>query len=536
MQLKLYNTLTRTKDAFEPIDPPEVKLYTCGPTVYNYAHIGNLRTYVFEDVLKRTLVHVGGYDVSHVMNVTDVGHLVSDADAGEDKMAVGARREGKTVWEIAQFYWDAFRSDLARLNCIEPDTWCRATDEIDAQIDLVRKLEENGHTYTIDDGVYFDTSKLDDYGKLAQLDLEGLQAGARVEMTAGKRNPTDFALWKFSPKDQQRLMEWPSPWGVGFPGWHIECSAMAIKHLGERLDIHCGGVDHVNVHHTNEIAQAECALGHKWCNWWLHGEFLTMPTGDESEGGRMSKSSGEFLTLDKLVERGYAPVAYRYFLLQAHYRQQLAFSWDALAAAATAIDRLRRLVCELRPDEQSQGRDADDTSARPLSQPLAEFHAAAADDLNTPRALAAMWNAARDAGADAARRYATLVEMDKVLGLGIEQMEEEDNTRSYSPDELATGNAPSDLNAAIEQLIRIDRDMQAQLAQDRSHGNQESERAQELNNLRTQQVNGLLVMRFNARRQGDYAAADRIREALEAIGFSVEDKPGGGTTLQESGP
>ncbi|MFW6132300.1 MAG: cysteine--tRNA ligase [Planctomycetota bacterium] len=470
MELRLYNTLTRSKDVFEPIDPPVVKLYTCGPTVYNYAHVGNLRTYVFEDVLKRTLRHVGGYDVRHVMNVTDVGHLVSDADEGEDKMALGARREGKTVWEIAQFYWDAFRADLSRLNCIEPDLWCRATEEIDAQIDLVRKLERNGYTYVTDDGVYFDTSKLSDYGKLARLDLEGLQAGARVEMTAGKRNPTDFALWKFSPKDARRLMEWDSPWGVGFPGWHVECSAMAIKHLGERLDIHCGGVDHVNVHHTNEIAQAECALGHEWCNWWMHGEFLTMPAGDESEGGRMSKSGGEFLTLDKLEERGCEPVAYRYFLLQAHYRQQLAFSWEALDAAGSAIARLRRAVCDLRV-EAGDG--------APLDEPLGEFRAAVADDLNTPRALAAMWNATR-ADAAAPRRYATLAEMDKVLGLGIERMEAQELD---VPDEI------------VDMVRR----------------------------------------RQRARKQKDFATADKLRLALADNGYVISDVMGGTEVANDAG-
>ena len=417
MPLKVYNTLTRAKEELDPVEPGKIRLYTCGPTVYDYAHVGNLRTYVFEDVLKRTLL-LCGWEVRHVMNVTDVGHLVSDADDGEDKMAVGARREGKSVWEIAEFYWEAFRSDIERLNILPPDVWCRATEHIAEQIDLVSKLEAGGVTYVIDgDGVYFDTSKLDDYGKLARLDIEGLRAGHRVEMAAGKRNLTDFALWKFSPADQQRLMEWPSPWGVGFPGWHIECSAMAIKHLGERLDIHCGGVDHVAVHHTNEIAQAESALGHKWCNVWMHGEFLTMAKEDDGAGGRMSKSSGEFLTMDLLVEKGYDPLAYRYFLLNAHYRQQLAFTWEALDAAANAFRRLRRAVLELR-----QGFSGAES---PPAGSLAEFREAVEDDLNMPRALAAMWKAAKDTDAAPGEVYASLLEMDRVLGLGIEAMEEE---------------------------------------------------------------------------------------------------------------
>ena len=330
--LRLYNTLTRAADEFQPIDPPLVRLYTCGPTVYNFAHVGNLRTYVFEDVLKRALTHVGGFNVRHVMNVTDVGHLTSDADQGEDKMALGARREGKTVWQIADFYWQAFRNDIRRLNILEPDVWCKATDHIPEQIELVRTLEAKGFTYVIaGDGVYFDTSKFPAYGRMARLDIAGLQAGARIELAAGKRNATDFALWKFSPTGQQRLMEWPSPWGVGFPGWHIECSAMAIKHLGEYLDIHCGGIDHIQVHHTNEVAQSECALGHKWCNWWMHGEFLTFPKGPGGEAAKMSKSSGEFLTLDRLVEKGYDPLAYRYFLLP----PTAASSWPSRGRAWT---------------------------------------------------------------------------------------------------------------------------------------------------------------------------------------------------------
>ena len=415
MSLKLYNTMTRSVDEFAPIEPGKVRLYTCGPTVYNYAHIGNLRTYVFEDVLKRVLTTCG-FDVRHVMNVTDVGHLVSDADEGEDKMAVGARREGKTAEEIAQFYWDAFRADMARLNLIEPDVWCLATKHITEQIDMVRTLEQKGYTYVIDDGVYFDTSKLDDYGKLARLDVSGLRSGHRVEMVAGKKYPTDFALWKLSPKDAQRLMEWDSPWGVGFPGWHIECSAMAIKHLGERLDIHCGAVDLVNVHHTNEIAQAECTLGHKWCNWWMHGEFLTIPATDEADGQRMSKSSGEFLTLDVLVEKGCEPSAYRYFCLGAHYRQQLSFSFESLDAAANALANLKRAVLDIRPD--CSGKE------KPIGKYVEEFRAAVEDDLNMPRALAAMWAAVKDTEAAKGEIYATLLAMDPVLGLGFAEMAE----------------------------------------------------------------------------------------------------------------
>ena len=465
MSIRLYNTLTRQKDEFETIEAGKVGLYTCGLTVYNYAHIGNLRMYVFEDILKRVLLWAG-YEVRHVMNVTDVGHLVSDADEGEDKMTVGARREGKTAWEIADFYWDAFRRDLKRLNVIEPDVWCKATDHIPEQIDTVRTLEEKGFTYIIEgDGVYFDTSKLPDYGKLARLDLEGLQPGARVAMVAGKRNPTDFSLWKFSPADQQRQMEWESPWGVGFPGWHVECSAMAIRHLGERLDIHCGGIDHVAVHHTNEIAQAESALGHKWVNWWMHGEFLTFPRGDTGEEGKMSKSAGGFITLDTLTERGYDPLAYRYFLLTAHYRQQLAFAWDSLDAAQSAFRRLRRAALDCR------GHYTGDEE--PIESRMKEFRDAALDDLNAPRALAAMWGAINDAQEKPGEVYATLLEMDPVLGFGFEKMEE------------------------VELAISED------------------------------EIQKLIDERNAARKEKQFSRADEIREQLSEKGITLEDTPEG---------
>ena len=470
MPLNLYNTMTRGKDEFVPVEDGKVALYTCGPTVYNYAHIGNLRTYVFEDILKRVLL-MCGYDVNHVMNVTDVGHLVSDADEGEDKMALGAKREGKTVWEIAEFYWQAFRNDLARLNIVEPDVWCKATDHIDEQIEQVRTLEEKGFTYRTGDGIYFDTSKLSDYGKLARQDLSALKAGARVEV-GDKRNATDFSLWKFSPTDQQRLMEWDSPWGVGFPGWHIECSSMAMKYLGERLDIHCGGIDHIAVHHTNEIAQAEAAMGHPWCNWWMHGEFLVLPkpAGDDNDGedafAKMAKS-GEFLKLDLLVERGYDPLAYRYMCLNGHYRQQLVFTWEALDGAAAALGRLKRATLDLR--------DSYTGSEAPVESYLAEFNDAVTDDLNMPRALAAMWGVLKDGQASDGQIYATLLAMDPVLGFGFETMQAE------------------------------------QLA------------------ISEEQIQALLDERAAARAEKDYARADAIREELAAHGIEIMDSPSGTT-------
>jgi cysteinyl-tRNA synthetase len=465
MSITLYNTMTRSKDPLQPRQAPEVSLYTCGPTVYNYAHIGNLRTYVFEDILKRTLLYCG-YEVNHVMNVTDVGHLVSDGDDGEDKMALGAEREGKTVWEIAQFYWDAFRKDIQRLNIIDPTVWCRATDHIQDQIDQVSLLEEKGFTYTIEDGVYFDTSKLTDYGKLARLDISGLRAGARIEVTEGKRSYTDFALWKLSPKDSKRLMEWESPWGMGFPGWHLECSTMAMRYLGEHLDIHCGGIDHIAVHHTNEIAQAESALGHEWTKCWMHGEFLTMAKSDDSSGGKMSKSSGEFLTLDVLVDKyGYEPVAYRYFLLGAHYRQQLAFSWEGLDAAASAMGRLKRIVLDTRP--QYAGTET------PIAECMDEFEAAITDDLNMPRALAAMWKATKTTSATPGEIYATLLQMDRILALGVAEM---------APEE--TGASDEDIDA-------------------------------------------LVTERTAARANKDYARGDEIRDQLAELGVEIMDSPEG---------
>ncbi|MEZ4618415.1 MAG: cysteine--tRNA ligase [Caldilineaceae bacterium] len=327
MNLRLYDTYSRSLRDFAPLSPEEVGLYTCGPTVYDYAHIGNLRTYLFEDILRRVL-EFNGYKVKHVMNITDVGHLVSDADSGEDKMEKGSRRTGKTAWEIAEFYTQAFQEDLRRLNILEPTIWCRATDYIPEQIEMIGCIEANGYAYTTSDGVYFDTAKLDDYGYLARLKIEGLQAGMRVDM-GEKRNPTDFALWKFSPKDQTRQMEWESPWGVGFPGWHIECSAMSAKFLGNLFDIHCGGEDHIPVHHTNEIAQTEACHGTHLANFWLHGYFLQL------DDAKMAKSAGGFLRVQTLLDRGYEPLVYRFFCLSGHYRAKLNFTWESLDGAKT---------------------------------------------------------------------------------------------------------------------------------------------------------------------------------------------------------
>lgn len=461
--IRLYNTMTRSVEPFEPLDSGKVGLYTCGPTVYQYAHIGNLRTYVFEDVLKRVLTEAG-YEVQHVMNVTDVGHLVSDADTGDDKMEKSAAKQGKTIHEIADFYWRAFREDMRRLHVLEPDVWCKATDHIAEQIDLVRRLEERGFTYRLEDGIYFDTSRLKDYGQLARLDRDGLQAGARIEMVEGKRSPTDFALWKFSPKEKKRLMEWESPWGIGFPGWHIECSAMSVRYLGDRFDIHCGGVDHIAIHHTNEIAQVEAAYGHEWVRWWMHGEFLVLPSkgGEEGETTKMAKSGGNFVTLDSVAERGIDPLAYRLFCLNAHYRAPLTFTWDGLAGCANALDRIRNRVAELRKCGAG-------TAAKAHTD---AFFEACADDLNMPRALAVFWGVLRDEDLSPPDRYATLLDMDRVLGLGVESMEER----------------TAELDAETEDLVR---------------------------------------RRDEARKSRNFAEADRIRDELLSRGIVLEDTPEG---------
>jgi cysteinyl-tRNA synthetase len=398
MTLKLYDTYMRSLRSFTPLKPPKVGLYTCGPTVWDYAHIGNLRTFIFEDFLRRAL-EFAGYEVRHVMNITDVGHLTSDADTGEDKMEKGSRQTGKTAWEIAEYFTQAFQEDMRRLNILEPTIWCRATDHIQEQIEFINLIEEKGFTYRTSDGIYFDTSRLSEYGRLARLDIEGLQAGARIDI-GEKRNPTDFALWKFSPTDQKRQMEWDSPWGVGFPGWHIECSAMSARYLGTFFDIHCGGEDHIPVHHTNEIAQTQAAFGTNLANFWMHGYFLQI------NEARMAKSAGHFLRVVDLMEQGYDPLVYRFFCLSAHYRTKLNFTWESMDGAATALDRLRSSVYEW----GVPGRLDEDYLSRFIDQ--------VNDDLNLPRALAVAWDLVRS-DLPASTKKATILQFDRILGLGL---------------------------------------------------------------------------------------------------------------------
>ncbi len=407
MELTIYNTLSRKKEIFKPIGH-DVGMYICGPTVYHYAHIGNLRTYVFGDILRRTLEYLG-HSVNHVMNITDVGHLTSDSDTGEDKMEKGALREGKTVWEIAEYYTRVVLNDLQLINVLPPKTYCKATDHIPEQIALICKLEEKGFTYKIDDGIYFDTSKFPRYPDFARLKVDELDAGARVEMAPGKRNITDFALWKFSPTDKRRLMEWDSPWGIGFPGWHIECSAMAMKYLGDTIDIHCGAIDLIPVHHTNEIAQAEAATGKHFVNYWVHGEFLIM------DKEKMSKSANEFITLKTLIDKGASPMAYRLFLLSAVYRAPLNFSWEILDNAKSSYLKLVSKIQELRNNINDAGTHDTDSFKQ-------DFVTAISDDLNMPRAVAVMWDVLRDERLSNRCKLELVEDFDRVLGLGFKNI------------------------------------------------------------------------------------------------------------------
>lgn len=407
-KLNLYNTLTRTKEEFKPIKPNQVGLYACGPTVYDYAHIGNLRSYIFEDVLKRVLIY-NGYKVEHIENITDVGHLVSDADEGEDKMMKALAREGlepseKSLLKLADKYTDAFKDDIANLNISQPNKWVRATKHVKDMIKLIEEIAKNDFTYETADGLYFDTSKFKDYAKLANLDVAGLQAGKRVDM-GEKKNPTDFALWiKAVGDNANHVMVWGSPWGKGFPGWHIECSAMSMKYLGDNFDIHVGGIDHIPVHHSNEVAQNQSAKGHKVVNTWMHNEFLVI---DE---GRMGKSKGNFVTLQALIKKGFGPLAYRYLILQTHYRQKLTFSWEAMEAAQNALNNLRDVVATY---------DKPDVGCAEYEE---NFLKAINDDLNTPKALGILWDLIKDKEFPSSAKMRTLLKFDEVLGLGLDKI------------------------------------------------------------------------------------------------------------------
>lgn len=448
----LYNTFTRKKEAFKPLAQGHVSMYHCGPTVYNYAHIGNLRAYVFADTLRR-MFEYEGYVVHQVINITDVGHLTSDEDAGEDKIEVGARREGKTAHDIATFYTEAFLKDIDMLNIKRAHEYPKATEHISEQIALIQKLEDGGHTYSTSDGVYFDTSTFPAYGKLAQLDIKGLKEGARIEKNQEKRNATDFALWKFSPKDgAKREQEWESPWGVGFPGWHIECSAMSMKYLGETFDIHTGGIDHIPVHHTNEIAQSESASGKQFVHYWMHSGFVNI------SDSRMAKSGDNFIRLKTLVEKGIDPLAYRYWLLTAHYTKTISFSEEAVRGAQTALEKLYAAI-----SSYEDGGSIDTSYQK-------KFAGIVSEDLNTPQAVALVWELVKDNSVSSADKKATLLDFDRVLGL--------------------------DLAGANKYMAKepIPKDIQ-KLAEDRE----------------------------SARKSGDFVRADEIRKKIADLGYDIRD-------------
>ena len=403
--MKLYNTLTKTVDTFTPNTPGKVKMYTCGPTVYHFAHIGNLRSYIMEDVLEKFL-RFEGYDVKRVMNITAVGHLTSDGDTGEDKMLKGAKREKKTVMEIAEFYKEAFFRDCADLNIKTPDVVEPATQCIDEFIRVIEGLLEKGYAYVAGGNVYFDTSRLKNYYALTGHEAEELKVGVREDVSEdeNKKNKTDFVLWFTKSKFDDQELKWNSPWGIGYPGWHIECSCISMKHLGEDLDIHCGGVDNIFPHHTNEIAQSEAFLGHKWCNYWFHVHHLN------DETGKMSKSKGEFLTVSLLKSKGYDPVAYRFFCLQSHYRKPLTFSYSGLDNAVAAYTKLKKKILNLDPAGEVD-KDVFDTYRRKFSE-------AVGNDMNTAQGMTVLYDVLK-AQTNGATKLATLEELDKVLSLNL---------------------------------------------------------------------------------------------------------------------
>ena len=416
--LKLYNTLSREKEEFKPVGKV-VTMYSCGPTVYSYAHIGNLRTYVFMDEVRRVLRY-DGYKIKGVMNITDVGHLLSDGDEGEDKMEKASREQKKTPWEIAEFYTGVFMKDIALLNIGKPEIIAKATDHIQDMIEYVEKLVEKGYGYETSDGIYFDISKFPEYGKLSRLNLEDQIAGARVEVNGEKRHPADFALWKKAAPEH--IMQWQSPWGMGFPGWHIECSTMSRKYLGSLIDIHTGGVDHIPVHHENEIAQSEALEGHKTVNTWMHGEFMLV------DGGKMSKSLGNTYTLAQLEEKGFEPLSYRYFCLNTHYRKKLNFTFEGLEAAQTAY---RRLLAALY--EHKTAKDVK-TAPEKLQEYKDAFQNAIDDDINVPMALGVLWTMVKQPYSRDI--YELALDFDKVFGLSLDKAKPEEKPEIEVPDDI----------------------------------------------------------------------------------------------------
>ncbi|MBO4848892.1 MAG: cysteine--tRNA ligase [Clostridia bacterium] len=465
-EIRLYNTASREIEPIVPHEPGRITMYTCGPTVYHYAHIGNLRTYIMEDVLEKLLVFAG-YDVKRGMNITDVGHLTSDADTGEDKMLAGAKREGKTAMEIARFYTDAFFADCEKLNIKKPEIVIPATSCIDEFIDLIGVLFEKGFAYMSGGNVYFDTSKVDDYYRLTGHSADDLLVGVRDDVTEdeNKRSKTDFVLWFTTSKFGEQELRWDSPWGYGYPGWHIECSAISLKYLGEYLDIHCGGVDNIFPHHTNEIAQSEAAIGHKWCSYWFHPRHLN------DKSGKMSKSKGGILTVSVLEENGYKPLAYRYFCLQSHYMKQLMFTYESLDNAASAYDKLLSRVAAVKAAAEKE-------NAAPDEERVAEYRArfieTVGNDLNTSLGLTLLYEVLK-ADLDSATKLAVIEDFDRVLSLDL------------------TSGEPEEEPAAED----------------------------------TKRLEELLVKRAEAKKAKDWATADAIRDEVKAAGYMIVDTPEG---------
>ncbi len=457
--LKLYNTLTRKKDAFKPLKKDLVSLYTCGPTVYWYQHIGNLRTYIFSDILKRVLIY-NGFKVRQVMNITDVGHLTSDADIGEDKMVKALRRERlsltkTSMLKLAKKYTDIFKKDLEKLNIIEPDVWCKATEHINEMIELVKRIEKNNYTYKTKVGLIFDTSKFKNYTKLGRLKLKELKKGARTKIDVERKNPSDFALW--ITNQPKHIMRWPSPWGKGFPGWHLECSAMSMKYLGETIDIHTGGEDHIPVHHTNEIAQSEAATGKKFVKYWLHSRWLLF------KGEKMAKSKAAIYTISELEKKGYNALDYRYFCLTAHYRTQLEFSYKNLDAAKNAYEKLKNKIIEIKENLEIK-----DPRMDKILKYKKEFLNIINDDLDMPKALAFFWQTIKTDELQNNEKYALLLKFDKIFGLNLDE--------------------------AKRKKIKI-----------------------------SGKIKKLLKEREEARKKKNFKQADKIREQIKKQGYAIED-------------
>ena len=459
--MKFYNTLSRQIEEFKPIDPNNVKMYTCGPTVYHFAHIGNLRSYIMEDVLEKTLNFIG-FKVNRVMNITDVGHLTGDSDTGEDKMLLGAIREKKSVLDIAKFYTEAFKKDCEALNIKWPNTVVPATSCVDEYIHMIQVLLEKGYAYSSEGNIYFDVSKLDNYYTLTNHNADDMLVGVRdgVEADEGKRNQADFALWFTKSKFADQELKWESPWGVGYPGWHIECSGISCKHLGEYIDIHCGGVDNKFPHHTNEIAQSESYLGHKWCNYWFHVEHLN------GENGKMSKSEGGFVTVDSLKEKGYNPLAYRFFCLMSHYAKPLVFSFDRLDGAVSAYNKLKDKISSLKNNNIEVVNDSN------ANEFIEKFKEALENDLNTSMAITVMFDMLKSELSDSVKLN-LIKEFDKVLGLDLLK----------------------------------------------------EEKADEIPN----EIKELAELRWSAKQNKDWAKADELRNKITELGYSVLDSKEGYT-------